>query len=95
MFQQIFLGDRKRIGVISQQPSSEANLIVERAMDLYGLMWGIERTKRKEKITEIINSTFDLQKLEMSKNDESSIGQKKTSTQVAREFIHETRPLIS
>ena len=78
---------RKRIGVISQQPSSEANLTVERALDLYGLMWGIERTKRKEKITEIINS-FDLQEIRNVKNDELSIGQKRR-VQVAREFIHE------
>ena len=77
----------RRIGVISQQPSSEANLTVERALDLYGLMWGIERTKRKEKITEIINS-FDLQEIRNVKNDELSIGQKRR-VQVAREFIHE------
>ena len=78
---------RKRIGVVSQQPSSEANLTVERALELYGLMWGIERTKRKEKITEIINS-FDLQEIRNVKNDELSIGQKRR-VQVAREFIHE------
>jgi ABC-2 type transport system ATP-binding protein len=78
---------RKRIGVVSQQPSSEANLTVERAMDLYGLMWGIERTKRKEKITEIIDE-FDLQEIRNVKNDELSIGQKRR-VQVAREFIHE------
>jgi len=78
---------RKRIGVVSQQPSSEANLTVERAMDLYGLMWGLERTKRKEKITEIIE-LFDLQEIRNIKNDELSIGQKRR-VQVAREFIHE------
>lgn len=78
---------RKRIGVVSQQPSSEANLTVEMAMDLYGLMWGIERTKRKEKINEIIES-FDLQEIRNIKNDELSIGQKRR-VQVAREFIHE------
>lgn len=81
------LAIRKRIGVVSQQPSTEANLTVERAMDLYGLMWGIERTKRKEKISEIMNS-FDLQEIRNVKNDELSIGQKRR-VQVAREFIHE------
>jgi ABC-2 type transport system ATP-binding protein len=50
-------------------------------------MWGIERTRRKEKITEIINS-FDLQEIRNVKNDELSIGQKRR-VQVAREFIHE------
>ncbi|TVP41088.1 ABC transporter ATP-binding protein [Candidatus Nitrosocosmicus arcticus] len=78
---------RKRIGVVSQQPSLEANLTVERAMDLYGLMWGIRRTRRKEKITEIMES-FDLQEIRNIKNDELSIGQKRR-VQVAREFIHE------
>ena len=78
---------RKRIGVVSQQPSSEVNLTVERAIDLYGLMWGIDRTKRKEKINEIIES-FALQEIRNIKNDELSIGQKRR-VQVAREFIHE------
>ena len=81
------LAIRKRIGVVSQQPSTEANLTVERAMDLYGLMWGIERNKRKKKISEIMNS-FDLQEIKNVKNDELSIGQKRR-VQVAREFIHE------
>ena len=81
------LAIRKRIGVVSQQPSTEANLTVERAMDLYGLMWGIERNKRKKKISEIMNS-FDLQEIRNVKNDELSIGQKRR-VQVAREFIHE------
>ena len=66
---------RKRIGVVSQQPSSEANLTVERAMDLYGLMWGIERTKRKEKITEIINHLI-YKKLEMSKMTNCQLAKK-------------------
>ncbi|HKO63998.1 MAG TPA: ATP-binding cassette domain-containing protein [Candidatus Nitrosocosmicus sp.] len=81
------LAIRKRIGVVSQQPSTEANLTVERAMDLYGLMWGIERNKRRKKISEIMNS-FDLQEIKNVKNDELSIGQKRR-VQVAREFIHE------
>ena len=81
------LAIRKRIGVVSQQPSTEANLTVERAMDLYGLMWGIERNKRKKKISEIMNSV-DLQEIKNVKNDELSIGQKRR-VQVAREFIHE------
>lgn len=32
---------RKRIGVVLQQPSFEANLTVERSLDLYGLLWGL------------------------------------------------------
>ena len=48
---------------------------------------GNRTNKRKEKITEIINS-FDLQEIRNVKNDELSIGQKRR-VQVAREFIHE------
>jgi ABC-2 type transport system ATP-binding protein len=77
---------KKKIGVVSQQPSSENNLTVERALDLYGLLWGIEGKKRTGKVNEIIES-FDLQEIRNTKNDELSIGQKRR-VQVAREFIH-------
>ena len=40
---------RKKIGVISQQPSSENHLTVEKALDLYGLLWGIKGRKGKTK----------------------------------------------
>jgi ABC-2 type transport system ATP-binding protein len=79
---------KKRIGVVSQNPSFEANLTVERALDLYGMLWGLKDKKiRKEKINEILN-TFDLESLRNVKNDELSIGQRRR-VQVAREFIHE------
>ena len=79
---------KKRIGVVSQNPSFEANLTVERALDLYGKLWGLKDKKiRKEKINEILN-TFDLESLRNVKNDELSIGQRRR-VQVAREFIHE------
>jgi ABC-2 type transport system ATP-binding protein len=32
---------RRNIGVVLQEPSFEANLTVERALDLYGLMWNV------------------------------------------------------
>jgi ABC-2 type transport system ATP-binding protein len=61
---------------------------VERALDLYGKLWGLKDKKiRKEKINEILN-TFDLESLRNVKNDELSIGQRRR-VQVAREFIHE------
>ena len=31
---------KKRVGVVLQEPRFEANLTVERALELYGLMWG-------------------------------------------------------
>ena len=78
---------RKRIGVVSQQPSFEANLTVEKALDLYALIWGVRGRRRKEKLKEIID-VFDLESIKNIKNDELSIGQRRR-VQVAREFIHD------
>ncbi len=83
---------RKRIGVISQHPSSENNLKVEKALDLYGLLWGIGKQMRKDKVNEIIES-FDLEEIRNTKNDELSIGQKRR-VQLAREFIHDMKLLF-
>jgi ABC-2 type transport system ATP-binding protein len=79
---------KKRIGVVSQNPSFETNLTVEKALDLYCVLWGIkDRQIRKYKINEILN-TFDLESIKSVKNDELSIGQRRR-VQVAREFVHE------
>ena len=79
---------KKRIGVVSQNPSFEANLTVERALNLYGMLWGLrDRKTRKEKVDEILG-TFDLEYIRNYKNDELSIGQRRR-VQVAREFMHE------
>ena len=78
---------RKRIGVVLQQPSFEANLTVERSLDLYGFLWGLASEKRKDKLREIVHA-FDLESLRNIKNDELSIGQRRR-VQVAREFMHE------
>lgn len=83
---------RKQIGVVTQNPSSENNLKVEKALDLYGLLWGVNKNKRKEKINEIIDA-FDLQEIRNTKNDELSIGQKRR-VQVAREFMHDMKLLF-
>ena len=78
---------KRKIGVVSQNPSFEANLTVERALDLYGLLWGLHDSKvRKNKVNEIL-STFDLESIRNSKNDELSIGQRRR-VQLAREFMH-------
>jgi ABC-2 type transport system ATP-binding protein len=78
---------RKRIGVVLQQPSFEANLTVERSLDLYGFLWGLASEKRKDKLRELLHA-FDLESLRNIKNDELSIGQRRR-VQVAREFMHE------
>jgi len=79
---------KKQMGVVSQNPSFEANLTVERALDLYGMLWGLRDKKmRKHKVNEILN-VFDLESIRNVKNDDLSIGQRRR-VQVAREFMHE------
>jgi ABC-2 type transport system ATP-binding protein len=78
---------KKRIGVVLQEPSFEANLTVERALELYGLMWGVPGEKRRDRARELIEK-FDLTSFRSMKNDELSIGQRRR-VQVAREFMHD------
>jgi len=79
---------KKSVGVVSQNPSFETNLTVERALNLYGILWGIkDKQFRKNKVNEILK-TFDLESIRNIKNDELSIGQRRR-VQVAREFMHE------
>ncbi len=84
---------KRKIGVVSQSPSFEANLTVEKALDLYGLLWGLGDNKvRKHKVKEIL-STFDLESIKNFKNDELSIGQRRR-VQLAREFMHDMELLF-
>jgi ABC-2 type transport system ATP-binding protein len=79
---------KRKIGVVSQNPSFEANLKVERSLDLYGLLWGLhEKKTRRNKVKEILK-TFELESIKNSKNDELSIGQRRR-VQLAREFMHD------
>jgi ABC-2 type transport system ATP-binding protein len=78
---------KKRIGVVLQEPSFEANLTVERALELYGLMWGVPAEKRRDRARELLEK-FDLESFKNMKNDELSIGQRRR-VQVAREFMHD------
>src|ERR687888_2661413 len=78
---------KKHLGVVLQQPSFEANLTVEHALDLYGSLWGVPGEIRKDKVREVLHA-FDLESLKNTKNDELSIGQRRR-VQVAREFIHD------
>ncbi len=78
---------RKRVGVVLQEPSFEANLTVERALELYGLMWGVPAEKRRDRARELTEK-FDLMSFRSMKNDELSIGQRRR-VQVAREFMHD------
>lgn len=79
---------KRKMGVVSQNPSFEANLTVERSLDLYGLLWGLnDRKARKSKVKKILK-TFDLESIKNSKNEELSIGQRRR-VQLAREFMHD------
>ncbi|WP_415282576.1 ABC transporter ATP-binding protein [Candidatus Nitrososphaera sp. FF02] len=78
---------KKRIGVVLQEPSFEGNVKVEKALDLYGMLWGLPGEKRRDRVRELLDK-FDLQEIKGMKNDELSIGQRRR-VQVAREFMHD------
>ena len=63
---------KKRIGVVLQEPSFEANLTVDRALELYGLLWGVPGEKTWDRAREPMESSTSLPK--GRKNDELSIG---------------------
>lgn len=78
---------KKRMGVVLQEPSFEANVTVDRALELYGLMWRMPGEKRRDRARELLEK-FDLVSFRNMKNDELSIGQRRR-VQVAREFMHD------
>ena len=78
---------KKRMGVVLQEPSFEANVTVDRALELYGLMWRIPGEKRRDRARELMEK-FALVSFSNMKNDELSIGQRRR-VQVAREFMHD------
>ena len=78
---------KKRMGVVLQEPSFEANVTVDRALELYGLMWRMPGEKRRDRARELMDK-FDLVSFSNMKNDELSIGQRRR-VQVAREFMHD------
>lgn len=83
---------RKKIGVVLQQPSYEPNLSVEKSLEKYGMMWGVEKKLRKQRTDDLID-VFDLQEIRKKKNEDLSIGQRRR-VQVAREFMHEMELLF-
>jgi ABC-2 type transport system ATP-binding protein len=78
---------KKRIGVITQNPSFESNLTVERSMELYGSLWGLRGNKNKDKVRELLD-IFELTSVKDVRNEDLSIGQRRR-VQIAREFLHE------
>jgi ABC-2 type transport system ATP-binding protein len=77
---------KKRIGVITQNPSFESNLTVERSMELYGFLWGLAGNKNKDKVRELLD-IFELTTVKDVRNEDLSIGQRRR-VQIAREFLH-------
>ena len=60
---------KKRMGVVLQEPSFEANVTVDRALELYGLMWRMPGEKRRDRARELMEK-FDLVSFSNMKNDE-------------------------
>jgi ABC-2 type transport system ATP-binding protein len=78
---------KRQIGVITQNPSFESNLTVERSMELYGFLWGNSSNKNKDKVRELLD-IFELTAIKEIRNEDLSIGQRRR-VQIAREFLHE------
>src|SRR5215211_1183800 len=78
---------KRRIGVITQNPSFESNLTVERSMELYGFLWGNSSNTNKDKVRELLD-IFELTAIKDVHNEDLSIGQRRR-VQIAREFLHE------
>lgn len=78
---------RHKIGVVLQQSSYEPTLSVEKALEKYGMMWGVPKHIRHER-TESLLEEFGLTEIRNRRNEDLSIGQRRR-VQVAREFIHD------
>jgi ABC-2 type transport system ATP-binding protein len=83
---------KRQIGVVTQNPSFESNLTVERSMELYGFLWGNSSNKNKDKVRELLD-IFDLTSIKETRNEDLSIGQRRR-VQIAREFLHEMNLLF-
>ena len=83
---------RKRIGVVQQQESYEMFLSVEDSLDLYGMLWGVPPTERKQRMESLLER-LDLKEFRKTKPQELSIGQRRR-VQVAREFMHDMELLF-
>jgi ABC-2 type transport system ATP-binding protein len=79
---------RPRIGVVQQEPSYEHALSVEGNLDLYGLLWNVPKTERKERVALLLDK-FGLEDARKTAAPELSIGQRRR-LQVAREFMHDS-----
>ena len=77
---------RKRIGVVLQDESFDFTT-VEKALDVYGFIWGVSKSERDKKRESLLN-TFELTDVRKKRMWDLSGGQKRR-VQVAREFMHD------
>lgn len=83
---------RKRIGVVTQRLSYEFSLTVEKALELYGFLWGVPKAERRKKVQDLLK-LFDLNQVRNRLCHDLSIGMRRR-VQVAREFIHDMEVLF-
>jgi len=81
-----------RLGYVQQQLSVEFFMTTRENLDTYGLLWGVEKRKRHERIM-FLAEKFGLKNVLMKKALELSIGERRR-LQVAREFIHDMKLLF-
>ena len=77
---------RSRIGLVQQLPSIEFTT-VEKNLDIYGMLWGLNKKMRKEKIEELLE-IFDLKNIRKKDAIDLSGGERRR-LQIAREFMHD------
>lgn len=83
---------RCRIGYVQQQLSCEYFMTARDNLNSYGLLWGVAKEQRKQRI-DFLADMFGLTDVLDKKALELSVGQRKR-LQVAREFIHDMRLLF-
>ncbi len=82
---------RRRMGVVLQDDSFDFTT-VEKALDLYGAMWGVRRDLRRRRIDELL-AFFELEDERKKRLWDLSGGQRRR-VQVAREFMHDMELLF-
>lgn len=83
---------RCRIGYVQQQLSVELFMTVRENLDVYGLLWGVNKHERRKR-ADFLAEIFGLKDLMDKKALELSLGQRKR-LQVAREFMHDMELLF-
>ena len=78
---------RKRTGLVQQRLSYEFSLQMEKQLEVYGRMWGLDREESKARAVYLIEK-FGLEESFGKLPVEMSIGQRRRM-QIARELMHE------